>query len=66
MMRNESLPYISRRALLKLTAGSIAGNFCPQVIQAKQLTESNTTEFQLACMTLPYSQFPLKASSHGY
>ncbi|PHS11195.1 MAG: hypothetical protein COA78_10275 [Blastopirellula sp.] len=64
-MENQPLKFLSRRAMLKLSAGSLAGSFGSSVIQAEDVADSKPTDFQIACMTLPYSQFPLKRALSG-
>src|SRR5258707_1090785 len=68
---NEHHPQLSRRSLL---AGALAG-FCaarvvPHLLAQDAAKSDNPprgkpTEFQIACMTLPYSQFPLARALEG-
>jgi sugar phosphate isomerase/epimerase len=51
---------ISRRNFLSTTALALTAS--PLALNAELLPN---TEFQLACMTLPYSQFPLKRALEG-
>lgn len=59
---------LNRRALLQATAGTLAAAALPPLLQNAVAAESDTvkpTDFQIACMTLPYSQFPLKRALTG-
>ncbi len=67
----ENHPQLSRRSLL---AGAVAGFYgatlVPRVLaqneaKADKPTRGKPTEFQIACMTLPYSQFPLARALEG-
>src|SRR5215831_15122747 len=46
---------VTRRMLMQIGAGALAG----------AATESMVTNFQLACMTLPYAPFPLDRALKG-
>ena len=59
--------FCSRRVMLQRAVGSLVGASTlgmtsPLLAQEKQRKK---TEFQLACMTLPYAQFPLKRALSG-
>lgn len=67
MNTNEERSRHSRRAMLCKVTGSLVGAAslgfaAPLLAQEKQRKK---TEFQLACMTLPYAQFPLKRALTG-
>ena len=58
---------LRRRALLKLGALA-AGNLAigtPLLAQQPQKAAEGFTRFQIACMTLPYNQYPLKRALEG-
>ncbi len=66
-MKNDSKNVFSRRSMLQLTTGGIAGaalagSFRSVFAAAEQ---RKPTQFQLACMTLTYSQFPIKRALTG-
>jgi sugar phosphate isomerase/epimerase len=64
---------ITRRSMLRVTSSAFAGSllglgFQKNCLAIAEQTESKTrqrTEFQLACMTLPYAQFPLLRALKG-
>ena len=61
---------ISRRAFIGATAAgasslAIANNADAQPVQPNQPERRDPTRFQIACMTLPYSQFPLARALQG-
>ena len=67
-MSNLSHHSFNRRTLLQATAGTLAATALPSVLKTAGAAESKSvkpTEFQIACMTLPYSQFPLKRALTG-
>lgn len=51
---------LSRRRFLSASVAALAGSSTLVRAQSKE-----TTQFQLACMTLPYSQFPLRRALKG-
>ena len=59
---------VDRRSLLKLgiaaASGAALGKLIPAAA-AEPAKKGNPTQFQVACMTLPYSQFPLQRSLEG-
>lgn len=73
MTRNEPAilaSTIDRRAMLRTgmmaTAGCLFGkHFTRSAYSAEDLSSNKPTEFQIACMTLPYSQFPLSRALTG-
>jgi sugar phosphate isomerase/epimerase len=54
----------SRRSLLKAAAGLAAVAIAPSAAGAAR-PQAQLTRFQIACMTLPYSQFPLDRALKG-
>ena len=57
-----------RRSLLKMTAAGVSGSMLSGVVRpflAADVGTSKPTEFQIACMTLPYSGFPLQRALRG-
>src|SRR5437899_11429966 len=59
---------LPRRAFLKLTASAIPAAALAPAASAEQATaqpQRQPTRFQIACMTLPYSQFPLQRALTG-
>ncbi len=60
---------IARRSLLRLAAGGIAGTIAGGLRGELSFAGADEplgrTRFQLACMTLPYSQFPLQRALSG-
>ena len=67
-MHNESQVSLARRSMLQMTAGGFAGAMLTGSLRgviAAESEESKPTQFQIACMTLPYSQFPLKRALTG-
>ncbi len=63
-MISTSEPWLTRRSLMQLAAGAaMAGSLKP--LLADGPPERKATEFQLACMTLPYSQFPFRRALAG-
>ena len=59
---SEPLP---RRAFLQATAAGLGAAALPQVAQSQADAKRPPTRFQVACMTLPYSQFPLQRALTG-
>ncbi len=66
------MPYelrsLTRRSLLRLASGGLASTVLASGISttmAAVLDQQKQTEFQIACMTLPYSQFPLRRALTG-
>lgn len=61
-------PLLARRSLLRLAAGGLATatlqGGMPSTLYADPQS-SGPTRFQIACMTLPYSQFPLGRALRG-
>jgi sugar phosphate isomerase/epimerase len=60
---------MTRRAMMHATLGGVAGaamagRLLPAIASARP-GENRPTEFQIACMTLPYSQFPLQRALTG-
>src|SRR5207248_6199057 len=55
-----SSPHLLRRAVLKMFAGGLAAPLLAQSTKA-----GTATRFQLACMTLPYANFPLERALEG-
>ena len=57
-----------RRRVLLTSVGAVAGSavtgFCRSPLWADQ-GDAEPAEFQIACMTLPYSAFPLTRALHG-
>ena len=59
---------LSRRSWLQMAAAGLTGAGLAQVVPpstAKAGEEAQRTEFQIACMTLPYSSFPLQRALVG-
>lgn len=58
---------LARRSFLRLAAASAFGIGIPQRIAsaAGGASDAKPTTFQIACMTLPYSQFPLERALTG-
>jgi sugar phosphate isomerase/epimerase len=52
-------------ALTGLAAGALPAKAAPLAQAAGQLAAGARTQFQIACMTLPYSQFPLQRALTG-
>src|SRR5687767_14948176 len=55
---------IGRRELLAASAGALLASRLGEARAAAQATE-RPTEFQIACMTLPYRDFPLARALEG-
>ena len=59
---------LTRRSMLQMTTGGIAQAMLtaslPTAVAAEP-EQSQPTQFQIACMTLPYSQFPLQRALTG-
>ena len=53
-------PRLLRRDTLKMFAGAVAA---PSLAQSSSIAAP--TKFQLACMTLPYANFPLERALQG-
>jgi sugar phosphate isomerase/epimerase len=67
-MSNDSPDALTRRSMLQITAGGLAATLLvgrPQSAIAAESEQRKPTDFQIACMTLPYSQFPLKRALTG-
>lgn len=66
-IESTSQPGVDRRTLLKTGAVAISaaalGRFLPAATAAAE--RGKPTEFQIACMTLPYGQFPLQRALSG-
>src|SRR5262249_48936970 len=64
-----TIPLITRRSLLQVGAASLCGWGLQQAIRGQEQGEKganrNPTRFQIACMTLPYSQYPLARALSG-
>ena len=56
---------MSRRTALRTLAGLVTSTAIPGQITFAEDPSSGPTEFQIACMTLPYSQFPLTRALSG-
>lgn len=66
-MKNEPRP-LTRRSALQIVSGGFAGTVLSGGLSAITAAESDPrrkTEFQIACMTLPYSAFPLQRALTG-
>ena len=63
----DAASFVSRRSLLSIGAVGLASLALRSVRGAEPLDSKNSTptEFQVACMTLPYSQFPLQRALEG-
>ena len=55
--------FLSRRGVLKLGAASVFTGSLPAAEPAKG--KAAPTQFQIACMTLPYAQFPFERALSG-
>ncbi len=67
-MKNDAKNVFNRRSMLQLTTSGIAGAALAGSFRTAFAAgdgQRKATEFQLACMTLPYSQFPLKRALTG-
>ena len=59
---------LTRRSVLRMSAAGIAGSLVARDLQtsiAAEPPEKKQTDFQIACMTLPYSRFPLRRALRG-
>ena len=57
---------LTRRSMLQFAAGGLTGAvLLDRLGAAAEPKQLRPTEFQIACMTLPYSQFPLKRALSG-
>ena len=57
---------LHRRTFLHLSAVGLAGLYPPSAFaQEKPAARGKPTQFLIACMTLPYSQFPLERALTG-
>ena len=60
---------LTRRSLLGLGAAAIGGLALANQLRAQEKTaekpQGQPTQFQIACMTLPYSQYPLSRALEG-
>jgi sugar phosphate isomerase/epimerase len=64
--RHEQTGSLDRRSLLKFGAAAFSAAAVPLFARAAQdAAAGRPTEFQIACMTLPYSQFPLARELSG-
>ena len=63
--RNRDTEACTRRSCLQLAAGSIAVTALDRLSMTSFSAEPMPTKFQIACMTLPYSQFPLERALPG-
>jgi sugar phosphate isomerase/epimerase len=61
-IQSSAQPGLSRRALLSLGAGAVAAAAAGRLSAADA---RKPTEFQIACMTLPYAAFPLARALDG-
>src|SRR5438067_2239558 len=60
------LPELDRRSFLRRSAAALAGLVASQAaVRAAPADKGQPTTFQIACMTLPYSQFPLQRALTG-
>ena len=67
-MKNNSGKQLTRRSMLQLATAGIAGAVLTDghlTATAAESKRGQQTEFQIACMTLPYSQFPLRRALTG-
>lgn len=55
---------LSRRSFLSASV-ALASTSCLPAVQGAQAVQGKVTEFQIACMTLPYSRFPLERALLG-
>ncbi|MFM8271801.1 MAG: sugar phosphate isomerase/epimerase family protein, partial [Gemmata sp.] len=57
---------MNRRTFLATTGSALAapGGLCPPLARARAAAPA-PTQFQIACMTLPYSRFPLRRALDG-
>jgi sugar phosphate isomerase/epimerase len=59
---------IDRRAMMSVSSAALAGAFVARTTAAadeKKLDEKKPTQFQIACMTLPFARFPLARALEG-
>jgi sugar phosphate isomerase/epimerase len=59
---------LSRRSMLQIAASGFASTCAAEHVTAASAADAertSQTEFQIACMTLPWSQFPLKRALNG-
>lgn len=71
--QEDSLPQINRRSLLTASLASLCGATFAQTLIAADAAPADRenaprgkpSEFQIACMTLPYAQFPLARALEG-
>ena len=57
---------LNRRGFFKVGSVCLAGSTLPILSHSQsKLSERNKTEFQIACMTLPYSQFSFRRALQG-
>lgn len=67
-MNNNSHSMLTRRSMLQIATGGLAGAALAGSISsaiAADAGQGKPTDFQIACMTLPYSQFPLTRALSG-
>ena len=67
-MKHDAHEQLARRSMLQIAAGGIAGAVLAKslpVAIAADPQQKSATRFQIACMTLPYSQFPLNRALTG-
>lgn len=67
-MSNAPRNKVTRRSLLQLMSGSVVGATLMgshRGVTAGNPERKASTKFQIACMTLPYSQFPLRRALTG-
>ena len=66
-IESTSRPGIDRRTLLKTGAAVMSGAALGRFVSASSAADERgkPTEFQIACMTLPYGQFPLQRALSG-
>jgi sugar phosphate isomerase/epimerase len=59
------MPPLTRRSFLEISAAGIAGAALQSIGRAQPAPQGRPTQFQIACMTLTYSQFPLERALTG-
>jgi len=58
-------PFPLRRDLLRLGAAGLSAVALTNLARAQEPKKTALTQFQIACMTLPYSQYPLQRALTG-
>jgi sugar phosphate isomerase/epimerase len=56
---------IKRRSILLAAASALVGPTWPALLSQAMADEQVATDFQIACMTLPYAEFSWKRAIHG-